>query len=66
MIFLVAYFCELHDLKNVKKKSCPVQHNRWSAFKWARKGFKTQRGPRPVPLNERGEMEGTARALAEE
>ena len=50
------YFCELHDLENFDSFFC-ISHpthsleclhlgeeTRWSAFSWARKGCKTQRG----------------------
>ena len=55
--FLMRYFCELHDLENFEKSFFCISHpthsleclhlgeeTRWSAFSWARKGCKTQRG----------------------
>ena len=55
--FVMRYFCELHDLENFEIFFFCISHpthsleclhlgeeTRWSAFSWARKGCKTQRG----------------------
>ena len=46
-IFFNAIFLRITRFKKFRKKfffAYPIQHNRWSAFRWARRGCKAQRG----------------------
>ena len=45
--FFNAIFLRITRFKKFRKKFVfpyPIQHNRWSAFRWARRGCKAQRG----------------------
>ena len=47
-IFFDAIFLWIKWFRKFRKKNFfahPIQHTRWSAFSWARKGCKDQRGP---------------------